>query len=395
MKICFFGLDMSYKRGVNKLSVNLINSISKLKTIDEILVICDIIDKDVYQLVNNDKITFHLLGNVKKSDFVRIFIRNMKYNRFYKEINQYDVVHVLDDRALPMAFLNIKPLVVTIHNVMMNEFKLIIQKPEVTGVSGLPNAVDLHLPQFFLEFISASKARKLIVNSPLITYQLKKLYGNVIENKIKVISPGFDENIFSPFITSKIQAKKYFNIDASSMLLLHIGGSLERKGMSYLLYALDYLYKTGQLVKYDIHLMVLGKIASKWDKFISKFKDRIIELPYMSENFMPYVYKAADLLIMPSISEGWGIALIEALACGTPVIVSPYVPSAHALNYLDVVMIEDSINNSIKFGQNIIGMLNGSQKKSIYWERIYDDLVLNYSWNKYARNHFQVYKNII
>ena len=46
---------------------------------------------------------------------------------------------------------------------------------------------------------------------------------------------------------------------------------------------------------------------------------------------MPAVYKAADILVLPSISETWGLAVNEAMAAGTPVIVTSKVGCAYDL----------------------------------------------------------------
>ncbi|MBN1250744.1 MAG: glycosyltransferase family 4 protein [Bacteroidales bacterium] len=45
-------------------------------------------------------------------------------------------------------------------------------------------------------------------------------------------------------------------------------------------------------------------------------------LPFQNQSLMPVVYRLADIFILPSISETWGLAVNEAMACGIPVIVS-------------------------------------------------------------------------
>lgn len=50
--------------------------------------------------------------------------------------------------------------------------------------------------------------------------------------------------------------------------------------------------------------------------------DRITELPYVPEALLPAVYSACDVLVQPSMVEGFGYPVAEAMACGTPVVCS-------------------------------------------------------------------------
>jgi glycosyltransferase involved in cell wall biosynthesis len=45
-------------------------------------------------------------------------------------------------------------------------------------------------------------------------------------------------------------------------------------------------------------------------------------VPYVTDELLPMVYAAADLLVFPSFEEGFGLPIIEAMACGTPVVCS-------------------------------------------------------------------------
>ena len=52
------------------------------------------------------------------------------------------------------------------------------------------------------------------------------------------------------------------------------------------------------------------------------FEDRVFRTEYVPQEALPYIYNLADALLFPSIIEGFGLPVLEAMACGTPVICS-------------------------------------------------------------------------
>jgi len=392
VKVCFFGLELTYKRGVNKLSANLITYLVKNSDIDEVFVVCDGVDDDVYKSLKHKKIHLVYTGQVKRSDVLRIFVRNIRYLQLPNELKKSDIFHVLDDRALPLGYPNVKPLIVTIHNAMTYEFIQVLNTIELEGINGLPSAADLHLPQMFLEFASAKRAKRIIVNSPIIAQKLTNMYGNILASKIRIIPPGFDKEKFNPYCQSKSEAKDFLKLDPSSKVLLHVGGCEERKGLPYLLHALNYMQRTGQLERHNILLLVLGKVERKWKQLMPHVEKHIVELPYVPEDILPTLYRAADVVVMPSVTEGWGMVLVEAIACGTCVIASQNVPSAWALKDLDVVQIENEVDDPGRLTNSILDVIKNDSFNAKDWDEIFSSLARKFSWENYAKRHIDVYK---
>jgi glycosyltransferase involved in cell wall biosynthesis len=174
-----------------------------------------------------------------------------------------------------------------------------------------------------------------------------------------------------------------------------VGGCKERKGLPYLLNALDYTHKKGELDQKGIHLLILGKTNGKYQQLSSNIRRQITILPYVSEDFLPNVYRAADVFVMPSTSEGWGIALIEALACGTPVVSSRFVPSAFATKDTGVVCIEREMNNPKRLAQSILNLLDKENFVDKDWSKIFDSLVARYSWKKLSQLQVDIYEELM
>ncbi len=113
------------------------------------------------------------------------------------------------------------------------------------------------------------------------------------------------------------QFKAKIGINESDMVLLYAGKLEPRKNPLFL----EDLTKN--LKSAHIKLLVAGNGPLKAD-MVSKLKNdnRVLFSDFINQKWMPNLYKIADFLILPSKSETWGLALNEALASGTPIIVS-------------------------------------------------------------------------
>jgi glycosyltransferase involved in cell wall biosynthesis len=78
---------------------------------------------------------------------------------------------------------------------------------------------------------------------------------------------------------------------------------------------------------YPGHLVLVGRWGWRTDTIrqeleTSPVRDRIVQLDYVDRAELPVLYRGADALLFPSWLEGFGLPLVEAMACGTPVVTS-------------------------------------------------------------------------
>jgi glycosyltransferase involved in cell wall biosynthesis len=137
-------------------------------------------------------------------------------------------------------------------------------------------------------------------------------------DKIKVIYQGCNEVFYSePSIENNERVKKKYNLP--DQYLLCVGTIEERKNLLTVVKALTFLD--------NIPLVVIGKkkeYFTKVSEFISRNNiRRLVIFPedVLTED-LPAIYKNATVFIYPSSFEGFGIPIIEALTCRTPVITS-------------------------------------------------------------------------
>jgi D-inositol-3-phosphate glycosyltransferase len=130
-------------------------------------------------------------------------------------------------------------------------------------------------------------------------------------NKIQVINPGVNGDVFKPM--DKNLARKHIGADTDSKLVVFAGRIDPVKGIEDLFEALKIIFKRKSL---PLELLIIS--GSK--------KHRLPDLPYIkfvdqqAHDNLPYYYNAADVVVMPSYYEAFGMVALEAAACGTPII---------------------------------------------------------------------------
>jgi glycosyltransferase involved in cell wall biosynthesis len=105
--------------------------------------------------------------------------------------------------------------------------------------------------------------------------------------------------------------------------MLHVGTIEPRKNLTRLVEALDRLHDEGL----TIPLVVVGGKGWLYDDFFQRLealeiRDSVYFPGYVPAADLPLLYSAASLAAMPSVYEGFGLPVLEAMACGTPVVCS-------------------------------------------------------------------------
>lgn len=141
--------------------------------------------------------------------------------------------------------------------------------------------------------------------------------------KIKIIPGGVDLNLFRPL--DKQQAKRELDLLDYSKVLLFAGRIQPIKGLDVLLHTLTYL-PNGR----SIRLLVVGGSAGKANELVRLnslvnelgINSRVAFMGPIEHERMPLFYNAADVCVVPSYHESFGLVAMESLATGTPVVAS-------------------------------------------------------------------------
>lgn len=216
-------------------------------------------------------------------------------------------------------------------------------------------------------------------------------YFKIDPAKIFVTYLGYNQIFKKIDNTRKVnQVLKKYQINFPYILFV---GTIEpRKNIVNLLKAFD---KFKDQDKNNFHLVLIGKkgwntleIEETFKK--TKYHDRIHFMDFIDDQELVYLYQGASLFCYPSLYEGFGLPVLEAMACGTPVITSnisslPEV-GGDAAKYIDPNNVEDISKKitQILTNQNV---LKAMSKKSLGQAK-------QFSWEKCARETYQVYKKV-
>ena len=202
-------------------------------------------------------------------------------------------------------------VVVTIHDLAFKIFPQYFPKKDLDKLNRLSD-------------LAIKNADHVIAVSAATKNDILKFYPEISSEKVTVVYHGYDMELFSEKI-SLAQAEKTlktYNLIPNSYLL-YVGAIQPRKNLNVLIEAFEKIKEKKSELKLVIagapawqYECVLGKIAK------SKFKDDIIVTGTIAFDQLPALYQNAQAFIFPSLYEGFGIPVLEAMASGTPVILA-------------------------------------------------------------------------
>ena len=168
---------------------------------------------------------------------------------------------------------------------------------------------------------SVCQATRVIVNSEFTKKNLVEIY-ETDENKIDVIYHGYDMsyNVKSSEYLDEIREK----YGLKTPFLYYPAASWPHKNHKNLLHALKLLREKH---KFDGQLVLTGIATQLQSEILALIADlgltnHVKILGYLPYEDLPYLYNLAEIMVFPSFFEGFGLPLVEAMACGCPVVCS-------------------------------------------------------------------------
>ncbi len=253
----------------------------------------------------------------------------------------------------------------------------------------------IHFPQLFkkkdlyqLKYWggrSIKQASKVITISQSSKNDIIKYYG-VPGSKVEVVYPGIKEMNKK---TSEYVRLKY-KIEGD--YILFVGTLQPRKNVTKLIEAFSNI----SISKYpNISLVIVGKKGWLYEDILSapsKFKveDRVKFLDFVPDSDLPSLYKNAVCFVLPSLYEGFGLPVLEAMQHGCPVITSSVssLPEAGG----DAALYVDP-ENSMDIAEKIELVIKDKTLREKMIEKGYEQ-VKKFSWDKSAKKTLQVLEEV-
>src|SRR5881296_1536723 len=227
-----------------------------------------------------------------------------------REAKRAQVVHILDHAYAHMVTrAQRRPVVVTVHDLMP---VIILRSPTDGWREGLRN-------RFLRRTLKALRlAQAYIVGTEWLKGQLATWLGD--DRRIHVVPFGVDRVFFSESPGARAQGRADWRIPDEAFVVLHVGSTVDRKNVPLVIETVARLRAEA-----DTYLLqVGGKFTGEQQQLIDRLGLRagVRSLRSADEAVLRRAYRAADVLLFPSLYEGFGFPVLEAFASELPVVAS-------------------------------------------------------------------------
>ncbi len=242
------------------------------------------------------------------------------------------------------------------------------------------NTLDYHSwsTQFALKH-----AKKIITVSNFSKKEITEIY-NAEEAKVKVIYNGYNKYLYKK-INNQEQIKRVLDkYDIEGPFIFYVGRLEKKKNTPALIEAYAIMREEHKEINYK--LVLVGDASYGYDEVkyaIHEFHliDDVIMTGWIPEIDMPYIYSGATAFIFPSRYEGFGIPLLQAMACGTPIAASccasiPEIAQGAAMFF--------SPNDVKSMAEVVAKVILDNKLRQELVKKGYER-VKNFSWEKCAR----------
>jgi glycosyltransferase involved in cell wall biosynthesis len=169
--------------------------------------------------------------------------------------------------------------------------------------------------RWLAETPAVDRASHVLASSQATADEFVAHYG-VQPERVTVVPLGIDLGRFQR--RDAVALRSQLGLDGSKVLL-YVGFGTPRKG-------LDYLARAMPLLPSSARLLLIGRweraYRGKFYHALGSAQNRVMEIGYVADEELPLYYSLADILVLPSLLEGFGLTLVEAMACHTPIVAS-------------------------------------------------------------------------
>jgi glycosyltransferase involved in cell wall biosynthesis len=218
------------------------------------------------------------------------------------------------------------------------------------------------------------KANHVIADSQFTKEELTRLLG-IQPEKISVVYLGIDHTLYHPL--DKAPCKKQFKFDPAKKYVLVVASNERHKRMDLVVKILGEIKRQRR----DIEFVKIG-----YGQLLERAE--IINPGWVKEEAMPALYNAADVYLHTSEYEGFGLPVLEAMACGTPVVASKKASIPEIMGDCDRLIDLEQNDPVPDFIKAILQSIEkGSNNQALERSK-------SFTWEKTAEETCQVYRRI-
>jgi len=370
---------------------------------------------------------YNLLSGIDREKIKPVMIFN-RHGEFVDKIKSLGVETViipfhnvmLRSLILPWKFWNL----IKDSKMMYRYFKQ--TKPDVIQCSDVLSLMMISLPALILRvrviysIIFFYEWSRMIVFNVLAIFLVDKIIVSSIavkddivrktiflSHRIKIFYLGIDLNLFKPIGSNdRNLLREELGLGPTVKLIGMIGRIEPLKGHKYLLQAVPNVLR----VRQDVKFIIIGSaLFQEVFPFFKKYHDEVLEsykclnldksvifLPYRDD--IPDVMRSLDVLVCPSLYEGFGLVILEALASGIPIVASKTVGALELVHDLPGVFISEpgdhrSIASHILNALSYITEKSLKRNEDLNFNKV-QAVLKNHNWHEYALQMEQIYTTL-
>lgn len=282
------------------------------------------VEQLIQHLIKNDNNNQYLLyGNsMRQKKILLDFINKMK--KINRNI-EYKVITMPQTLAdILWNKLHILPIENLIGKVDLFHASDWVEPPvkKALKVTTIHDLLVFKYPSYFTQEIIDTQKRRIswvltesdmvIVDSHTTKKDLIELF-DFPQEKIRVVYPGISSDFKKQTEENMKEVREKFNL--KKPYILSVGTREPRKNVDKTIEAFD---KIKDSINYD--LIIVGKLG--WGPDKRSADNRVKLLGYVDDRYLPSLYSAASCFVYPSLYEGFGFPILEAMACGCSVVTS-------------------------------------------------------------------------
>jgi glycosyltransferase involved in cell wall biosynthesis len=237
---------------------------------------------------------------------------------------------------------------------------------------------------------AVKRADKIIA----VSYHTKKDLIQILKvpsEKIVVIHEA-PSPIFYPYDKKEAQVRLKQRYGITKKFIYHLGNIEPRKNLIVLLEAFT---RVCQDLGDEYQLVVSGQkgwLTRSLSHFLINYpaKDQVLFTGYVPMEDIPLFMNGAELFVFPSLYEGFGLPVLEAMSCGTPVISSNRSSIPEIVGLAGVLVDPTDIR---ELADSIIGLLRNPEEK-MRLSQLGKEQSARFSWDEVARKTLDVYRSV-